>query len=169
MPRSDRTGSADSSPRIDWRPWGRAAFDEAVRRDRPVLLNLTAAWCWWCRMMEENTFADPGRAALVNDEFVPLRVDVDRMPHVQERYIAGGWPTNAFLTPTGEVLWAGTYLEPDAFDEVAHGVMTAWTDRRAQLRGEVDKRRKALDAARSRQPSLALVRREAADDVVSGA
>ena len=169
MPQSARTGAAGSSPRIDWRPWGRAAFDEAVRRDRPVLLNLTAVWCWWCRVMEENAFADPERAALLNDEFVPVRVDVDRLPHVQERYIAGGWPTNAFLTPTGEVLWAGTYVEPDEFDNVARGVLTAWRDRRSELALEVERRRKALDAARSRQPAMALVRREAADDVVSGA
>jgi len=169
MAQTASSGGSGMPPSIEWRPWGHAAFEEAVRRDRPVLLNLTAVWCWFCREMEETTFADPERAALVNAEFVPVRVDVDRLPHVQERYIAGGWPTNTFLTPTGEVLWAGTYVEPAEFDEVARGVHAAWEDRRGELRLEVERRRKALDAARNRLPSMALVRREAADDVVSGA
>jgi uncharacterized protein YyaL (SSP411 family) len=163
-----RSGGSGSASPIQWRPWGRAAFDEAVAGDRPVLLNLTAVWCVFCLQMEEETYADPARAATVNAEFVPVRVDVDRLPHVQERYIAGGWPTNAFLTPTGEVLWAGTYVGPDEFDEVARGVITAWNDRRGELRQEVQRRRKALEAARHRQPTTALVRREAAADVVSG-
>ncbi len=169
MVQAARSGDSAAPSSVQWRPWGHAAFGEAVQRDRPVLLNLTAAWCWFCRRMEETTYADPGRAALINAEFIPIRVDVDRLPHVQERYIAGGWPTNTFLTPTGEVLWAGTYVEPEEFDNVAQGVLTAWRDRRDQLRVEVERRRKALDAARNRLPSMALVRREAADDVVSGA
>ena len=169
MPQAAFPGGSGSPSPIAWRPWGHAAFEEAVRRDRPVLLNLTAVWCWFGRRMEETTYADPARAALVNAEFIPIRVDVDRLPHVQERYIAGGWPTNTFLTPTGEVLWAGTYVEPEEFDGVARGVLAAWHDRRGELRLEVERRRKALDASRNRQPSMALVRREAADDVVSGA
>lgn len=167
MAPSDRNGGTGSTSPIEWRPWGRAAFEEAVAADRPVLLNLTAVWCYLCRHMEETTYADPARAETINSGFVPVRVDVDRLPHVQERYIAGGWPTNTFLTPTGEVLWAGTYIGPEEFDEVAQGVLTAWRDRRDQLRAEVSRRRKALEAARNRQPTMALVRREAADDVVS--
>ncbi len=169
MAHAAQAGGTGSSSPVAWRSWGHAAFDEAVARDRPVLLNLTAAWCWFCRQMDELTFADEARAELINAEFVAIRVDVDRLPHVQERYIAGGWPTNTFLTPTGEVLWAGTYVEPEEFDNVAQGVLNAWHDRRGELRLEVERRRKALEAARNRLPSMALVRREAADDVVSGA
>jgi len=169
MARSGHAGGTTDSESIAWRSWGRGVFEEAAQADRPVLLHLTAGWCLFCRQMEATTFADRTRAAFINAELVPVRVDVDRMPHVQERYIAGGWPTNAFLTPTGEVLWAGTYVEPQEFDDIANGVLTAWKDRRADLRVEIDRRHKALEAARSRQPSMAIVRREAADDVVSGA
>ena len=169
MAQSGRAGGNTGPESIAWRTWGRAVFEEAVQADRPVLLHLTAGWCLFCRQMEATTFADAARAAFINAQLVPVRVDVDRMPHVQERYIAGGWPTNAFLTPTGEVLWAGTYVESQEFDDVAQGVLAAWKDRRADLRAEIDRRHKALEAARSRQPSMAIVRREAADDVVSGA
>src|SRR5690606_40783264 len=81
---------------IGWRPWGRAAFEEAARADRPVLLNLTAVWCHWCHVMDETTYSDPALIELINAELVPVRVDADLYPHVQDRYIAGGWPTNAF-------------------------------------------------------------------------
>jgi uncharacterized protein YyaL (SSP411 family) len=152
---------------IAWRTWGRAAFEEAARADKPVLLNLTAVWCHWCHVMDETTYSDPALIDLINTELVPVRVDADRYPHVQDRYIAGGWPTNAFLTPTGEVLWAGTYVPPDQFRAVADGVLAAWRTRRAELHAEIERRRKALEAARSRHPAVGIVRREAADDVLT--
>jgi uncharacterized protein YyaL (SSP411 family) len=160
-PRPNRAAS------IRWRPWGAAAFDDASRADRPVLLNLTAVWCGWCQQMDETTYSQPELIELINRELVPIRVDADQYPHVQERYIASGWPTNAFLTPTGEVLWAGTYVGPEEFGAVAAGVLAAWRERREALQVEIDRRRRALEAARGRQPMVGLVRREAADDVVS--
>lgn len=152
---------------IHWRHWGEEAFEAAARADRPVLLNLTAVWCSWCQRLDETTYSDPEIIGLINEELIPVRVDADKQPHVQERYIAGGWPTNAFLTPTGEVLWAGTFLEPEEFRTVAGGVLEAWRERRDELQAEIDRRRRALEAARGRQVMVGLVRREAADDVVS--
>ncbi len=160
-PRPNRAGE------IHWREWGGAAFDDAERTDRPVLLNLTAVWCHWCHLMDETTYSDPEVIRLINEELVPIRVDADRYPHVQDRYIAGGWPTNAFLTPSGEVLWAGTYVPADQFRAVADGVLSAWRDRRLELRAEIERRRKAMEAARSRRPAIGLVRRIAADDVLT--
>ncbi|MEX0907953.1 MAG: DUF255 domain-containing protein, partial [Gemmatimonadota bacterium] len=152
---------------INWRPWGAAALDEAARADRPVLLNLTAIWCHWCHLMDETTYSDPDLIDLINNELVAVRVDADRNPHVQDRYIAGGWPTNAFLTPTGEVLWAGTYVAAAELREVAGSVLTAWRDRRDELEQEIGRRRRALEAARGRSAVVGLVRREAADDVIT--
>lgn len=152
---------------IRWRAWSAKTFEEAIRADRPILLNLTATWCGWCQRMDETTYSDPALIRLINDELIPLRVDADQYPHVQERYIASGWPTNAFLTPTGEVLWAGSYVEPAEFGAVAAGVLGAWRERRAELQVEIDRRRRALEAARGRQLLAGLVRREAADDVIT--
>src|SRR5687768_5299395 len=135
-PRPNRAGE------IHWRTWGAPAFAEAAAAGRPVLLNLSAVWCHWCHLMDETTLSDPTIITLLNSELVPIRVDADRSPHVQDRYIAGGWPTNAFLTPTGEVLWAGTYLEPDEFRKVAESVLAAWGTRRAELETEIERRRR---------------------------
>jgi uncharacterized protein YyaL (SSP411 family) len=152
---------------IHWRTWSAETFADAERLDRPVLLNLTAVWCHWCHLMDETTYSDPALISLINEQMVAVRVDADRLPHVQDRYTAGGWPTNAFLTPTGEVLWAGTYVSAEQFQAVAEGVLSAWRDRREHLQEEIVRRRRAMEAARSRQPSVGLVRREAADDVLS--
>ena len=152
---------------IQWRAWGAQAFAEALESNHPILLNLTAVWCHWCHLMDETTYSDPDLIRLINDHFVPIRVDADMHPHVQDRYIAGGWPTNAFLTPTGEVLWSGTYVPPDQFRSVANSVLGAWRERHVELQQEIERRRKALDAARGRHHLAGLVRREAADDVLA--
>jgi uncharacterized protein YyaL (SSP411 family) len=150
---------------INWQPWGSDAFAAASRHDKPVLLCLTAVWCHWCHLMDETTYSEPAAIELINENFVAIRVDADQFPHVHDRYIAGGWPTNAFLTPTGEVLWSGTYIEMEQFMSVAGSVRAAWTDRRAELSLEIERRRKALEAARGRVKTVGLVRRDAADDV----
>lgn len=115
--------------------------------------------------MDQTTYSDPAVISLINENLTAIRVDADQYPHVHDRYITGGWPTNAFLTPTGEVLWAGTFMPADQFIGVAQSVLTAWHDRRAELAGEIERRRKALEAARGQVKTVGLVRREAADDV----
>ena len=152
---------------IRWRDWGADAFAEAGAHDKPILLCLTAVWCHWCRQMDETTYSNADLIDFFNEHFIPIRVDADQYPHVQERYITGGWPTNAFLAPTGEVLWSGTYIEAEQFAAVAEGVRSAWADRRAEFALEIERRRKALDAARGRVNAVGIVRREGADDVWS--
>jgi uncharacterized protein len=152
---------------IHWREWGPEAFAAAAAADAPVLLNLTASWCHWCGVMDETTWSHPDVISRVTEQLVAIRVDADRYPHVQDRYIAGGWPTIAFLTPTGEVLWAGTYTEADQLLGVAASVLDAWQQRRDELQHEIARRRSALESARGRLPDRGLVRREAADDVLA--
>ena len=98
---------------IRWRPWGEPAFAEARRLGRPVLLSLSAVWCHWCHVMDETSYSDPRVIAAVNEHFVPVRVDNDRHPDVNRRYNMGGWPTTAFLAPSGDVLTGSTYLPPE--------------------------------------------------------
>ncbi len=163
---SPRPNRADA---IAWRGWSRSAFDEARSAETPILLVLTTCWCQACHELDEKALSDADVLELVNERLIPVRVDGDRQPHVQERYIAEGWPTVALLAPTGEVFWSATYAEPDELHRVATGVLEAWTDRRSALEDEIAKRRRAIEAARSRRPSTGLVRREAADDVLTGA
>ena len=103
------TTEADS---IRWREWGASTFAGAAREQKPVLLALGPAWCQWTDEMDRVGYRDPDVVQLVNDRFVPVRVDADRRPDISERYTVRGWPTTAFLTPEGGVLGGGTYLEP---------------------------------------------------------
>jgi uncharacterized protein len=154
---------------IHWRPWSREAFDEAARSDRLILLNLGTVWCRACQEMDETTFSDDAVIEMLNGDVVAVRVDGDRSPHVQDRYIGAGWPTNALLAPTGEVFWTGTLVDGRELRRVVNGVVEAWRDRREELEVEIQRRRRAMEAARSRRPTIGIVRREAADDVLTGA
>ncbi len=98
---------------IKWRPWSEKAFGEAVTLDRPILLSISAVWCHWCHVMDETTYSNAGVIDLINREYLPIRVDNDLRPDVNQRYNMGGWPTTAFLTSSGELLTGATYLPPD--------------------------------------------------------
>jgi hypothetical protein len=113
---------------IEWLPWGADAFARAAREGKPVLLSITAAWCRACHEMDRTTYADPGVAALVRDRFVPVRVDTDRRPDINERYNLGGWPTTAFLTAGGEVVTGGTYVPVDRMTAVLSRVAVAYDE-----------------------------------------
>ncbi|WP_254862620.1 DUF255 domain-containing protein [Halovivax gelatinilyticus] len=99
--------------RVEWRAWGSAAFDEATEFGTPLLCSIVTSWCGPCAEMDETTYRDPPIAAIVNDAFVPVRVDAERRPRVRDRYNAGGFPSTVVLAPDGSILDAATYLEPD--------------------------------------------------------
>ena len=98
---------------IAWHDWEQSAFDRAARERKPVLLSIGASWCHGCAVMDRSTYAAPDIIATVNARSVPVRVDADRRPDINERYNLDGWPTTALLTPAGEVLTGSTYVTPD--------------------------------------------------------
>lgn len=102
---------AESPPAVQWREWEREAFGAAEKEGKPILLSIVASWCRWCHLMEETAYRTPQVVTVINDQFVPIRVDSDRRPDINQRYNQGGWPTTAILTPGGEVI-AGTTFVP---------------------------------------------------------
>ncbi|WP_158056056.1 DUF255 domain-containing protein [Halorussus halophilus] len=113
--------------KVEWREWGPDAFTEAQDEDKPVLLSLSATWCSWCHQMDREAYSNPMVAANVNDSFVPVRVDIDRQPRVRERYNMGGFPSNVFATPEGELLTGATYLETDGMRQIVERIRDLWT------------------------------------------
>lgn len=103
---------------IDWQPWDSATFARAVRERKPVLLSITAVWCGACHEMDRTTYADQDVAAIIRERFVPVRVDADRRPDINDRYNLGGWPTTAFLTPHAELITGGTFVAESAMPGV---------------------------------------------------
>ena len=101
--------------RINWLSWGEEAFNKAQSENKPVLLSISAVWCYWCHVMDETSYSDPGVQELINDHFVAVRADNDHRPDLNTRYNVGGWPTTAFLTAHGGLIGGATYLPPDQF------------------------------------------------------
>ncbi len=126
--RHDRPSGMDDQSRVDWRPWGEAAFVEAERSDRPLLLSLTATWCDHCHEMDRETYAVESIARTIDERFVPVRVDVDRRPRVRDRYNMGGFPSTVFLSPDGSLLTGAGYLGPDGMEQVVERVGTMWDE-----------------------------------------
>ncbi|HKC91314.1 MAG TPA: DUF255 domain-containing protein [Candidatus Limnocylindria bacterium] len=140
-PRPNRAGE------IGWRPWSEKAFQEAQMADKPVLLAISAVWCHWCHVMDETSYSDAEVIRMINDRYVPIRVDNDERPDVNRRYNMGGWPTTAFLTPDGEIVHGGTYVPPDAMRSYLAQVADLWSTRRSELAQRVaELREKELEA-----------------------
>ncbi|WOI62711.1 thioredoxin domain-containing protein [Streptomyces fradiae] len=132
---------------VDWWPWGEGAFEEARRRDVPVLLSVGYSSCHWCHVMAHESFEDGDTAAYLNEHFVSVKVDREERPDVDAVYMEavqaatgqGGWPMTVFLTPDGEPFYFGTYFPPaprhgmPSFRQVLEGVAAAWRDRRDEV------------------------------------
>jgi uncharacterized protein len=132
---------------VDWWPWGAEAFDEARRRDVPVLLSVGYSACHWCHVMAHESFEDEQTAAYLNAHFVCVKVDREERPDVDAVYMTatqamtgqGGWPMTCVLTPDGEPLFCGTYFPSrpghgmPAFTQVLAALVDAWTTRRDEV------------------------------------
>ncbi len=101
------------SDAIAWQEWNDETLRVARALGRPILLDISAVWCHWCHVMDQTSYADPVVIDLIDRFYVPVRVDNDRRPDINERYNMGGWPTTAFLTPDGDMLTGATYIAPE--------------------------------------------------------
>jgi uncharacterized protein len=133
---------------VDWWPWCDEAFAEAAKRDVPVLLSIGYAACHWCHVMAHESFENDQIAAVMNVNFVNIKVDREERPDVDAIYMEatqamtgqGGWPMTCFLTPTGEPFHCGTYFPPvprhgiPGFPELLVAVRQAWNSRGDQVR-----------------------------------
>jgi uncharacterized protein YyaL (SSP411 family) len=103
---------------IAWREWGEEAFQAAQQQDKPVALFLTAFWCGYCQRLDETSLSHDEVIALLNAFFVPIRVEESQRPDVDLRYNQNGWPTIAFLTPSGDHLMSVNYTAPEPFTQL---------------------------------------------------
>lgn len=133
---------------VDWHPWGPEAFDRARREDKPIFLSVGYSTCYWCHVMERQSFENPEVAAVMNAHFVNIKVDREERPDVDQLYMTavqvqthhGGWPMSAFLTPDLQYFYGGTYFPPhDAhgrpgFVTLLEAIAEAWQNRREEVR-----------------------------------
>lgn len=132
---------------VDWYPWGEEAFAKARAENKPIFLSVGYATCHWCHVMERESFEDPEVAAFLNSHFVPIKVDREELPDVDQVYMSalqamtgsGGWPMNMFLMPDLRPFFGGTYWPPEdrqgfpSFRRVLMGVHNAWLHQQKEV------------------------------------
>jgi len=150
---------------IRWHEWGEEAFAAAQRENKPMLLDIGAVWCHWCHVMDRESYDDPEVAAIVNENFIAVKVDRDERPDIDSRYQAavsavsgqGGWPLTAFLTPDGKPFYGGTYFPPSdgygrpSFRRVLLSIATAYQEKN----GDVVEQAKMVENAIAQAESFA--------------
>jgi uncharacterized protein YyaL (SSP411 family) len=136
---------------IKWHSWSPEAFEEANQAGKPILLSISAVWCHWCHVMDETTYSHPGVIDLINRDYVPVRVDNDVRPDINQRYNMGGWPSTVFLTASGDILTGATYLPPDQMADALTRVGSFFRTNQAEIASRVLEARKhaASGVARS--------------------
>ncbi len=132
---------------VDWYPWGPEALARAVKEDKPIFLSIGYSACHWCHVMAHESFADPAVAAVMNANFVCIKVDREERPDLDEVYMAalqamgqqGGWPLSAWLLPDGRPFYGGTYFPPQdahgrpGFRRVCEQLAKAWREQRQEI------------------------------------
>jgi len=137
---------------VNWQPWDEQALEAARERDRPIFLSIGYAACHWCHVMEDESFQDETVADLLNEQFVPIKVDREERPDVDSIYMSicqqvtgrGGWPLSAWLTPEGKPFYVGTYFpkEPQrnapGFRQLLEDIAESWAD--SEERADMEQR-----------------------------
>src|SRR6478736_6397350 len=132
---------------VDWYPWGAEAFAASRSSGKPIFLSIGYATCHWCHVMERESFENEGIARVINELFIPIKVDREERPDVDRVYMmfvqattgAGGWPMSVWLTPELEPFYGGTYFPPAAqwgrpgFVDVLREIGRAWSDDRPRV------------------------------------
>ena len=132
---------------VDWYAWGDEAFERARSEDKPVLVSIGYSACHWCHVMEHESFEDEETAAIMNENFINIKVDMEERPDVDRIYMdfvqmttgSGGWPLNVFLSPEKLPFFGGTYFPPvnrynmPSFQRVLTSVADAWKTKRDDL------------------------------------
>jgi hypothetical protein len=151
---------------VGWFAWGDEALARARAEDKPLLVSIGYSACHWCHVMERESFEDETIAALMNDWFVPIKVDREERPDVDQIYMDavmrlqghGGWPLTAFCRPDGSPFYCGTYFPPEprhglpSFRQVLEGLHRAWCEQRDKVD---ETARQVLTALRERPRGIA--------------
>jgi uncharacterized protein YyaL (SSP411 family) len=136
---------------VHWRPWGQDALAEAQTTGKPILLSIGYTACHWCHVMNQESFADPEIAELMNENFINIKVDREERPDIDQIYQtaanamghAGGWPLTIFLTSQGEPFVTGSYFPKEdrlglpAFRRVLPDVVRLYHDQPEPVAGAV--------------------------------
>lgn len=132
---------------VEWYPWGDEALARAKKENKLIFLSVGYSTCYWCHVMEREVFSNPEIAAVMNEDFINIKIDREERPDLDEIYMTatqlliqrGGWPNSVFLTPDLKPFYAGTYFPPTdmpgrpGFPTILDAVHEAWVTREAEV------------------------------------
>ena len=132
---------------VEWYPWGDEALARAKKENKLIFLSVGYSTCYWCHVMEREVFSNPEIAAVMNKDFINIKIDREERPDLDEIYMTatqllmqrGGWPNSVFLTPDLKPFYAGTYFPPTdmpgrpGFPTILDAVHEAWVTREAEV------------------------------------
>jgi len=167
---------------VEWHPWGEEAFELARQQNKPIFLSIGYSTCYWCHVMERESFEDPRIAAVLNEYFIPVKVDREERPDVDEIYMTavqimtrhGGWPLSVWLEPdTLKPFFGGTYFPPKdqgerpGFMTLLHAIHQAWKEKEPEMLEQADRVAAAVERRLAETHTLANPERSVVDDAVS--
>lgn len=137
---------------VNWQPWDETALDAAREADKPIFLSIGYSACHWCHVMADESFSDPDIAEVLNEEFVPVKVDREERPDLDRIYQTicqqvtggGGWPLSVWLTPEGKPFFVGTYFPPEprrgapGFRDIVESFAESWLTDREEIENRAE-------------------------------
>src|SRR5271170_767181 len=152
---------------VDWYAWGPDALARAKTENKPIMLSIGYSACHWCHVMERESFENEAIARMINENFVPIKVDREERPDLDQIYMdavqlitgRGGWPLTMFLAPDGRPFFGGTYYPPEdrqgmpGFPRILAAVSQAYRDKAKEVTNNLEKLTEALGALTNYVPT----------------
>ncbi len=132
---------------VDWHAWNDKTLSKAKDENKLIIISVGYSACHWCHVMEHESFEDSTVAALMNEHFVPIKVDREERPDIDDVYMTAcqltsgrgcGWPLNAFALSDGRPIWAGTYFPKDQWMKILNQFIQLKLTSPSQLREYAD-------------------------------
>ena len=137
---------------VNWFPWGDEALALAKQEDKPILVSIGYSACHWCHVMERENFENEETAAIMNANFVNIKIDREERPDIDHIYMdavqamtgSGGWPLNVFLMPDGRPFFGGTYFPPvqaynrSSWPQTLLAVKQAFVEKRSEIESQAE-------------------------------
>lgn len=135
---------------VEWYPLGDAAYAEAKRRDKPLLIDVGASWCNYCNLMDRESYSQASVASFINENFVSVKVDYDAQPEITRRFevaqalanLPAGIPLIMVVTPEGKLFAGGTYFpakktgNKPSFMEMLHAAVQEFNTHSSRIQRE---------------------------------
>ncbi|MGD0094035.1 MAG: thioredoxin domain-containing protein, partial [Planctomycetota bacterium] len=137
---------------VNWHAWNPETLAQAQKEDKPIFLSVGYSTCYWCHVMEKDSFEDEEVAKALNKDFIAIKVDREERPDIDEQYMLatqlvtgrGGWPNSLWLMPDGRPFMAGTYFPKAQFLQVLETIARVWKEKRREVEQQAGELARAI-------------------------